>query len=666
MDSLKLEACYQSLNAAQLEAVMHDQGPLLIIAGAGSGKTKTLVHRVARLILSGIAPEHILLLTFTRKSAQEMMSRASGLTSISCSTLSGGTFHSFCHLFLRQHATCLGFTPEFTILDRLDGQDVIAWVRQQRLGIKLDKRFPKKNILADIFGKIVNLGCQIGPLLEDSYPQFLDFSEDIERLFHLYRQAKRDMHMMDYDDLMVHTVDILEQHPSVRQKTSAFYRHILVDEYQDTNDIQAKMIGLLSNAEQNVCAVGDDAQSIYSFRGANYKNILSFPNQFLNTKLVFLEQNYRSVQPILDLTNAVISRSKNQYNKSLFTQKKGGSLPVYLQTDSENMQSKFICQKILSLREEGVALKEMAVLVRSGWHSNDLEIELGLHGIPFVKVGGFKFVEMAHVKDMLALLRIVSNPVDQLAWNRVLMLIEQVGPKASQDIVRAIARKECQLLAKKTYYQDVLSLNAYFQGAQGMPLGDIVCKAMAWYAPYFERVYDDYKKRQVDLDSFVTISGRYQSLELLLSEMSLDPPTSMQDVRSDCVDDELPVTVSTIHSAKGLEWHTVFVLSAIDGYIPSLRSLNDASSLEEERRLLYVAMTRAKQGLFVIHPHMDTGYGNFRGRSGFHFSSVSRFLAEGNILTRFTDRCQLVEDRQVSLDSEVPVSQPPDYRKYYF
>ena len=659
------------LNPAQLEAVEHGEGPLLIVAGAGSGKTKTLVHRVVRLVEQGIRPDHIVLLTFTRKSAQEMVRRAALLGDSRCQSVCGGTFHSFCHTLLRQHAHLLGFKEQVTILDRSDAEDLIAWVRQQEGMVKKDKRFPKKGTLADMFSKVPNLDKSITRILEQDYPQYLAFFSDIEHLYYRYQSTKMTMNMMDYDDLLTHSVALLTQQEDVRQRVQSFYRHILVDEYQDTNAAQCRLMGLLANESHNICAVGDDAQSIYAFRGANVNNILSFPQMFPGTKIVFLEQNYRSTQSVLDLTNAVISQARHKYDKQLYSHNLVGPKPVYLETDSDNMQSRFVCQKILELREEGVSLQEIGVLVRSGWHANDLEIELGLHDIPFVKVGGMRFVETAHIKDLLALLRIIVNPLDAVSWHRILILIEGVGPKSAFSIFSDIqARGSVDRFQDKPYFSTVSDLMRFVgqDFGQKKALWEIVDDAVRWYTPLFQRIYDDFKKRQADLESFVAISHRYSQLDTMLAEMSLDPPDKSQLDCEASQDDEGVMTLSTIHSAKGLEWHTVFILSVVDGYLPSVHAFDDPHQIEEERRLLYVAMTRAKQNLYLIKPHLDASGVQAR-RSGFYFSKLSRFLTGGSLVEHYMDKWTLVEDRKepVRLDA-IWEDVPPDprRRKYYF
>ena len=389
------------LNSAQQQTVLFNNGPLLVIAGAGSGKTKTLVHRVARLIHDNVPPEKILLLTFTRKAATEMLTRATHLLDHRCHQVSGGTFHSFANLTLRKYASYLGYTNEFTILDQSDSQDLIDQLRKG-LNISLtQQRFPKKATIATIYSKHINTGKSIPDIIHQQYPQFSTLSTEITQILSQYQTQKKAINVMDYDDLLIQLQQLLRQVPDVQKELQSQYDYIMVDEYQDTNLIQADIIRLLANQSQNVMIVGDDAQSIYGFRGAHHENIMSFPNLFPNTELIKLEENYRSCQPILDFTNALINQAKTKYSKTLFTSKSGGDKPHYIEASSENEQSQWICKEVLKLREKGIPLNDMAILIRSGFHSNDLELELQAHQINFQKFGGFKFMEAAHIKDVV-------------------------------------------------------------------------------------------------------------------------------------------------------------------------------------------------------------------------------------------------------------------------
>jgi len=436
-----------------------------------------------------------------------------------------------------------------------------------------------------------------------------------------------------------------------------------VDEYQDTNTIQAQIICKLAGPTSNVMVVGDDSQSIYSFRGANFQNIMEFPNLFQNATIIKLEENYRSTQPILDLTNDVIANSPQRYTKTLFTRKSEGEKPVFIETQSENDQSRFVCQRILELREEGVDLNEMAVLVRSGWHSNDLEIELRSHNIPFAKYGGFKFVETSHVKDIVAYLRVVHNITDGVSWRRVLQLIDGVGPKAASDIFDRIKALPANLMVaissfeSRNFYSELMGLMGIILHSKNKKPAEIMDDILTYYQPLFQSKYDDYTKRKTDLDSIQVIAERFTSLDQFLSDMSLEPPDSSQVDSVAAPDDDEKLTLSTIHSAKGLEWDTVFLISAVDGYLPSFKSLNYLNQIEEERRLMYVALTRAKERLFIIQPHLEHNSGMAYRYSGMQFSRVSRFLEQNGVLDRHVEKYALVEE-EVGAEDTVELSRP--------
>jgi len=451
----------KELNDAQYEAATAVEGPLLIIAGAGTGKTRTLVYRVAYLIDQGIDPRSILLLTFTRRAAEEMIRRASLLIDSRCSQVSGGTFHSFANLVLRVHGRHVTLASSFTIMDRPDSEDVIQTLRSD-MGLNTkEKRFPRKQTVAEIFSMTHNKHIPLNELLDLEYPHLVDVHQELAEMQRRYTDFKRTKSLIDYDDLLIKLRDLLADHVEVRNRLSDTYRYIMVDEYQDTNHLQSEIVRLLAATHDNVAVVGDDAQSIYSFRGADFRNIMDFPKQFAGARLIKLEENYRSTQPILNLTNEIIARATESYEKRLFTRKSVGSRPKLVQAGSEQMQSQFVCQKILELREEGVPLWDMAVLFRSSFHSFDLEIELARRNIPFVKRGGFQFMEAAHVKDLLAHLRVLANPQDAISWKRVLLLLEGIGPGASQKIIK-------WLLEGGSAVERLRSYNAKGKIAQGL------------------------------------------------------------------------------------------------------------------------------------------------------------------------------------------------------
>ncbi|HEX9284884.1 MAG TPA: ATP-dependent helicase [Nitrospirales bacterium] len=629
--SLNYEA---ELNPGQLAAVTAIEGPILVIAGAGSGKTRTLVYRVARLIESGIPPESILLLTFTRKSAEEMLRRVGGLIGFSSDRVTGGTFHSVANMLLRRYGKAIGLEPGFTILDRSDSEDVINLLRTQHGLNDKAKRFPRKNTINEIFSKAVNKMLPVEDVVLGEFPQFTDEIEDLQKLCHAFEAYKRHRLLVDYDDLLVRLRELLDQDEGLRRRISEAYRYIMVDEYQDTNRLQAELVRKIAATHDNVMVVGDDSQSIYAFRGATFRNIMDFPKLFPGTQLFKLEENYRSTQPILTLANEVINLAAEKYAKTLFTRKGEGPAPVLVKAGDENTQSRFVAQRILELREEGVPLEEIAVLFRSSFHSFDLEIELSRRNIPFVKRGGFKFIETAHVKDILAHLRVLENPRDAVSWNRLLMLIEGVGPKKSQALIGAmVAQAGNGLEALKT-----AASKGSGPGAQGLTdlvrlLEDLGGSSMTpaeqmnavcgYYLPILKQQYDDYPKRTKDLEHLYTIAARYGKLESFLADLTLEPPdASVFDVEAADRDDERLV-LSTIHSAKGLEWHTVFIIWALDGKFPSLYSMAVDEDIEEERRLFYVAITRAKQNLYVSYP-----VNVFDRASGMVLSKPSRFIDE--------------------------------------
>jgi DNA helicase-2/ATP-dependent DNA helicase PcrA len=600
----------KELNEAQYEAATTVEGPLLIIAGAGTGKTRTLVYRVAHLIDIGVDPRSILLLTFTRRAAEEMLRRASVLIDNRCSQVAGGTFHSFANLVLREYGRRINLSPSFTIMDRPDSEDAIQLLRAEMGLNNKDKRFPRKQTVAEIFSMALNKQATVPDLVEREYPHLFDSLEELLRLYEHYVEYKASKTLLDYDDLLTKLKDLLASHEEVRRRLSQIYQFIMVDEYQDTNHLQSRIVRLLATEHDNVAVVGDDAQSIYSFRGANFRNIMDFPDIFPNTRIIKLEENYRSTQPILNLTNEIIHRAQERYEKNLYTRKREGETPILVQAESEQMQSRFVCQKILELREEGVPLWDIAVLFRSSFHSFDLELELARHNIPFVKRGGFQFMETTHIKDLLGHLRILANPQDVISWNRILLLLEGVGAQMSQKIVRWVvegSRPAERLRSFEAKGKIALALKTLAQvlevAAEGQRPAEQAQYLMQYYLPILKRLHpEDHPKRLKDLEHFLGITERYRSLDRLLSDMALEPPSdSVAGVLA--VDpDEGPVVLSTIHSAKGLEWHTVFIIWALEGRFPSFYNINSDEELEEERRLLYVASTRAKENLFISYP----------------------------------------------------------------
>jgi len=650
------------LNPAQLAAVESVDGAYLVIAGAGSGKTRVLVHRVAYLVEKGVKPDEILLLTFTRRASEEMLRRASLLLDERCSRVSGGTFHSFANAILRRYAKALGLSNNFSILDESDAEDTINLIRTQMGFNKTEKRFPRKKAILEVISKSVNKSAKLEDVLYDEYPQFLEFSEEIKKIREEYYKYKVAKSLLDYDDLLVYLKKLLTEHEEVRLSLSRKYRYIMVDEYQDTNKLQAYIACLLASEHKNIMVVGDDAQSIYSFRGANFRNIMDFPKLFKDTKIITLEENYRSTQPILNLTNEVIRMAKEKFEKNLYTKKKGEKQPVFVDAEDENAQSRYIADKILELREEGVELKDMAVLFRSGWHSNDLEVELASRNIPFVKYGGQKFVEAAHIKDVISYLRIVYNASDQVSWLRALLLIPGIGPKSAEKIISSFSDEKNKANAaaalKKEEVAKLLNILKEIDSSQQEP-AKIIEIFLEYYQPLLKIKYDDFHKRINDLDSLLRIASRYKSLEQFLTDMALEPPERSLAEAGLKDKDDSTLTLSTIHSAKGLEWHTVFLIYLAEGHLPSYLSLEDEEGIEEERRLFYVASTRAKENLFLLKPHLDRSPRSMLDGGGPVFTQVSRFLDEGRIMDKFVQ----IEEAGDEYDAGFEESQEAPGRK---
>ena len=636
----------KELNSAQLEAVLSVDGPYLVIAGAGSGKTRVLVYRTAHLVEKGIAPERILLLTFTRRSSREMLKRAASLLDERCQQVSGGTFHSFANFILRRYAEHVNLPRYFSILDQDDAESAVNLVRTQ-MSRNLDKRFPKKNTLLSIISKSINKGLTIDDVVCEEYPQFAEWSQVIEHIKQEYIRYKHNLALLDYDDLLVYLRKLLQDHSEIRAHLSEYYQYIMVDEYQDTNKMQAEIVRLLAVSHNNVMVVGDDSQSIYSFRGAHFRNIIDFPQIFKGTKVITLEENYRSTQPILDLTNEVINSAGEKFEKALFTRNGGETLPVYVDVYNENSQSRYIVNKILELRRENVNLSEIAILFRSGWHSNDLEVELASSGIPFVKYGGQKFIEAAHIKDVLACLQIVYNPLSEIAWQRVLMLVKGVGERTATNLIEEIVRQRKGLMIDETIFQKKPELRQLFKILKDIDWtverpSKILKTLLDFYTPLLMSHYDDYEKRLNDLGSLENISQRYATLEDFLTDMALEPPEKSLVEKGARTHGENDLILSTIHSAKGLEWHTVFLIYLAEGYLPSYQSMSSDPAIEEERRLFYVAATRAKNHLYLLRPQIDTSPRRSWDTTGSMYTQVSRFLDEGGILSKFvtmeTDR----------------------------
>lgn len=598
-----------TLNPAQRSAVITGPGPRLVVAGAGTGKTRTLVHRVAWLLEQGVPPRGIVLLTFTRRAASEMLARVSEMAGITARAVRGGTFHGFANTALRRNARLLGYTPAFTILDRSDAERLVGLCRDE-LGLSgKGRRFAKRNTILKVLSKAINTQRKVEDILWEEYPQYAADAADFVAIGERYTARKRAQNVMDYDDLLVNLAELLAKHPEARRRMSEAALHVLVDEYQDTNRLQASIALLLSSSHGNLMVVGDEAQSIYGFRGAAVENILDFGDVFPEAEIIKLEHNYRSTQPILDLANAVLDSARQGYDKRLFTDLEGGDKPILVDAVDEQEQAVFITQQVLALREDGVPLEQMAVLFRSASHANMLEVNLTQANIPFRKFGGIRFAEAAHVKDVFALLRLVANPRDELAWLRVLEWFRGLGAKSAQQITTAIVASDDGVLQADAYIKrkfgpDLVSLAAALNAADGLrhDLPALVDQLVTWYRGRMADLYEDAKRRQKDLDTLLVLAGGYRDLEHFLAEVALDPPSS-SDVEGSEREDEW-LTLSTIHSAKGLEWGVVFVMHLGDGHFPSGFTLDDPEQVEEERRLFYVAVTRARRTLYMVRPRL--------------------------------------------------------------
>ncbi|MEM7787259.1 MAG: ATP-dependent helicase, partial [Bacteroidota bacterium] len=556
-----------ALDPQQHAAATAPGGATLIVAGAGTGKTRTLVYRVAYLVETGVPPEQVALLTFTRRAASEMLQRAGSLLDGRCERVRGGTFHAFCLETLRVHAERIGFPRRFGVLDASDAADVVDLART-RLGLDtLPKRFPKKRTLLAMVSAATNRSLDLVDVLEEAYPQYLDHLALIERLQLAYAQTKRQTGVMDYDDLLAHTLDLLREHEDVRQSVAGRCRHVLVDEYQDVNALQADLVEQFQSVHGNVTAVGDDAQSIYRFRGADVGHILDFGKRYNGARVLKLEQNYRSTQPILDLSNHVLAGAREKYDKRLFTEREGGDLPALVQAPDDDWEARFVAQVVLDKREAGTPLNRMAVLFRSGWCSYALEGELTRRKIPFVKYGGLKLAEAAHIKDVVSHLRVAENPADAVAWNRALRLVEGVGPQTARRLLDWIGQAASGSASGEGAVHALQSVDEVVPSpkvAEGVarlvealtPLRDDalgpeaqVERLLAYYRPVFERAYaDDFPKREADLDALVGLAARHRSRTAFLESLALDPLDWSQEESEGALKDEAPLVLSTIHS----------------------------------------------------------------------------------------------------------------------
>ena len=596
------------LNPAQFAAATAPSSALLIIAGAGTGKTNTLAHRVAHLIKEGADPGRILLLTFTRRAAEIMTRRAERIVGKKARVSWAGTFHAIANRLLRLHASAVALEPSFTVLDRSDSADLLNVVRNDLGFAKLPARFPRKDTCLAIYSHIVNTRGTIETTLKHTFPAYTDWAEQLKAVFRGYVEAKQKRCVLDYDDLLLYWRYLMDTE-SVQKR----FDHILVDEYQDTNSLQAEIVLKLGTS---ITAVGDDAQAIYGFRGATIRNILEFPAHFdPPATIIELEQNYRSVQPILDASNGVIG-------KHLFSHRHSAHKPLLVAAKDEQAQADYICDRVLESREAGTALHQQAVLMRAAHHSDLLEIELGKRNIPFVKYGGLKFLEAAHVKDVLCILRWAENPRDDVAGFRVLQLLPGVGPGNA----RRILDRGAPIPTDLRDLLEALRKSTQWQGQLGM--------VRKWYQPHLERLYDGASVRIADLEMLEQLARNHASRESFLSDLSLDPPEAVGDLAGDPLIDEDYLILSTIHSAKGQEWDAVYILNVVDGCIPSDMATGSKEEIEEERRLLYVAITRARDHLHLIQPQRFYTGSSRRNGDRHIYAPRTRFLPD-DLLPRF-------------------------------
>jgi DNA helicase-2/ATP-dependent DNA helicase PcrA len=631
----------EGLNDDQRQAVTHGDGPLLVIAGAGSGKTRTLASRVAHLIERGIPADRILLLTFTRRASAEMIKRAdASIGDRSTGRVWGGTFHSVSNRLLRTYGRAVGLEENFTVMDRTDSESLFGILRTEHGFGRTKTRFPRKETIASIYSRVANAQTPLSETLRERFPWCQDHAEELKTLFMAYTARKRAHNTIDYDDLLLYWQALLAS--DAGDTVRRLFDYVLVDEYQDTNLVQADILRSLCGIDGNLTVVGDDAQSIYSFRAARVENILGFPDEYEDATVVKLEQNYRSTPQILSSSNAVIAASDTAFDKQLWTERPSGSTPDLVTCYDEAAQADWVCDRVLELREQGIDLRDQAVLFRTGHHSGGLEIELARRNIPFVKFGGLKFLEAAHVKDLLSLLRVLDNPKDELAWNRVLLMLPGVGPATAGKIlahtqeVGAAAGTDA-LDAFLTYDLPVTNETREVLGLLRDVLTDCrgdersqpgpsiqIDRLVDFCRVVFDR-YDDAGARLADIEHLAALAADYPDRSRFLTEITLDPPNSTTDFADTPHLDDDYLILSTIHSAKGGEWKSVTVIHAADGNIPSDMALSEPGGLEEERRLLYVALTRARDHLAVTVPQRY--YHHRYSTNGNHsYALPSRFL----------------------------------------
>lgn len=654
----------ETLNPQQRAAATFGNDPLLIIAGAGTGKTNTLAHRVAHLIATGVDPARILLLTFTRRAAGEMTKRVQNILAQQAkartapagavvSRIWGGTFHAIANRLLRLHGASLGLGDAFTVMDRSDAEDLLNDVRSELALDKGDVRFPKKGTCLTVYSRCVNAQEPVDVALKAHFPWLMAYPDALKGLFKAYSERKQAQNTLDYDDLLLYWHFLMSE-PSLAEEVRKRFDAVLVDEYQDTNALQAGILKQLCPNGRGLTVVGDDAQSIYAFRAATVHNILDFPTHFAGATVLKLEQNYRSVQPILDSTNAVIALCSKRYNKDLFSTRPSAQKPRLVTLVDEEQQSDYVIRRILEHHEAGIPLRKQAVLFRAAHHSDALEVELSRRNIPFVKYGGLKFLEAAHVKDVLCLLRLAENTRDTISAFRVLQLLDGVGPAHAK---KAIGHLQSSGFDLKSWLDFVPPAAASDQWGKlvslllklapnDLPLAEQVAEVRKFYVPILERLYDAAPMRARDLEQLEQVAANFTSRSVMLSDLTLDPPNSTQDLAGPPLREEDYLILSTIHSAKGCEWDCVYVIHAADGNIPSDMATGTEDEVEEERRLFYVALTRARDFLEVCFP---LKYYHKKWSSGdrHSYAQLTRFLPDA--VTPLFER--------VSLQ---PAATPPD------
>ena len=616
------------LNAEQYEAVSAPPGPVLVIAGAGSGKTRTLTYRVAWLVEHGVDPERILLLTFTNKAAKEMLRRVGDLLPQDISRLWGGTFHHVGHRFLRRHAVEAGLEAGFGILDREDATDLLAACLSDAGIDPKEKRFPKAEVLMELFSLAANTGRTLAQVVQRNYPYFEEFMGPIHRVREVFTQRKRKANSVDYDDLLTMPLALFRAHPEILQSYQRRFQHILVDEYQDTNRVQAELVDLLAAEHHHVMVVGDDAQSIYSWRGANFENIMKFPDRHPGARVIRIETNYRSTPEILGLANCSIGHNTRQFPKELRAVNAPGVKPAVVALDDSRQQAMFVAQRILELRDEGIELNEMAVLYRSHFHSMELQMELTRRNIPFQITSGLRFFEQAHIKDVAAFLKLAVNPADEVSFKRIARMLPGIGGATAHKLWLQVQSgadwlgQKVPAKAAEAWKQWALTQAQIRERAAEAPAGLIQLTLDAFYEDYLRAKYPNAEQRLEDIHQLQEFSGQFEHCTDFLAQLSLMTNLEADPSLGALGEDEV-VKLSTIHQAKGLEWKVVFVIMLCDGLFPSARSIESEEGEEEERRLFYVAVTRAREELYLTHPQIRSS-----GNYGETWQKPSRFLGE--------------------------------------